>query len=383
MTAGAGVFGRGSSMARTRGRASPWRHLDMSLLFAVLFVAGMGVLMVYSATRHRFGADPSFFMQRQLLFVLLGVGVMAVCAWFDYGVLRDQAPLLYCGTVLILVAVLTPLGSNSKGAQAWFQLGSFQFQPSEWCKPALIICVAAYAAAHRGDLDGRRLLTLLVLAGLPMALIELQPDLGTDLVFAAILLATVLVAGARGRHMAALGLLAVVGVVAVFHLGLLKEYQRDRLTAFLDPKGDTLRSAYNLNQSKLAISHGGVTGQGLFKGTQTNLSYVPEQHTDFIFTVVGEELGLVGSATLLALYAFIVWRMWRAAALAKDLSGTLICIGVLAMFVFQLFENVGMTMGIMPITGIPLPFLSYGGSATLASFAAVGLVLNVHMRRFS
>jgi rod shape determining protein RodA len=371
-------------MSSRRGASSPTRHLDLSLVAAVLSIAGLGVLMVYSATQHRFGEiDPRYFMERQLVFVMLGAGVMAAVASIDYRIYRDFAPLVYLATLVMLLLVLSPLGSNKKGAQAWFQMGSFQLQPSEWAKVALIVCVAAYGASHRGDLDGRRLLALLGLAAVPMGLIELQPDLGTDLVFGAILLGTLLVAGARPRHMAALGLLAAVAVVAVFHFGLLKEYQRDRLTAFLDPKEDTQRSAYNLNQSKLAISHGGVTGQGLFKGTQTNLSYVPEQHTDFIFTVVGEELGLVGSGTLLALFAFVVWRVWRAAALAKDLSGTLICIGVLAMFVFQIFENVGMTMGIMPITGIPLPFMSYGGSATLASFAAVGLVLNVHMRRFS
>jgi rod shape determining protein RodA len=183
--------------------------------------------------------------------------------------------------------------------------------------------------------------------------------------------------------MALLGLAGAVAVVAVFQLGLLKEYQRDRLGAFLNPTENTRQSAYNLNQSKIAIANGSLTGKGLFKGTQTKLSYVPEQHTDFIFTVVGEELGLAGSGLLLALFALVVWRTWRAAALAKDLCGTVICIGVLAMLVFQVFENVGMTMGIMPITGIPLPFMSYGGSATIATFAAVGLVLNVHMRRFS
>jgi rod shape determining protein RodA len=315
--------------------------------------------------------------------VVLGIGVMAVVASIDYRLFRDFAPFLYVATAFTLLLVLSPIGKNSKGAQAWFQVGSFQFQPSEWAKIVLIVCVAAYAANHRGDLDGRRLLTLLLLAGFPMALIELQPDLGTDLVFGAILLFTLLVAGARVRHMAVLGVLAVMCVVAVFHFGLLKDYQRERLTAFLDPQGDVQRSAYNLNQSKLAIAHGGVTGQGLFKGTQTNLSYVPEQHTDFIFTVVGEELGLLGSGALLALYGFIVWRIWRAAVLSRDLSGTLICVGVMAMFVFQIFENVGMTMGIMPITGIPLPFMSYGGSSTLACFAAIGLVLNVHMRRYS
>jgi rod shape determining protein RodA len=164
---------------------------------------------------------------------------------------------------------------------------------------------------------------------------------------------------------------------------VLKEYQVDRLGAFIDPESNTQESAYSVNQSKIAIGSGGFTGKGLFNGTQTQLAYVPEQNTDFIFTVVGEELGLVGSALVLALFAAVVWRTWRSAALAKDLYGTLVCVGVLAMFVFQIFENVGMTMGIMPITGIPLPFLSYGGSATLASFAAIGLVVNVHMRRFS
>jgi rod shape determining protein RodA len=177
--------------------------------------------------------------------------------------------------------------------------------------------------------------------------------------------------------------LGVIAIVTVFQLGVLKEYQLDRLGAFLDPQSDTQRSAYNLNQSKIAIGAGGFNGKGLFNGTQTNLSYVPEQNTDFIFTVVGEELGFIGSAVLLALFALIVWRTWRTALLAKDLYGTLLCVGVLSMFVFQVFENVGMTMGIMPITGIPLPFMSYGGSSTLASFAAIGLVLNVHMRRFS
>jgi len=166
-------------------------------------------------------------------------------------------------------------------------------------------------------------------------------------------------------------------------MDIIEDYQRERLTAFLDQEGDLQRSTYNLDQSRTAIGAGGLTGAGLFEGTQTNLSYVPEQETDFIFTVVGEELGFLGAATLLLMYAIVVWRTWRSAQLARDLFGTLICIGVLAMLVFQIFENVGMTMGIMPITGIPLPLMSYGGSSTLATFAAMGLVLNVHMRRFS
>ena len=366
----------------TRDSAAPWRHLDVTLLFAVLAIAGLGVLMVYSASRN-LGADEAYFLRRQAVFTLIGMGVMGLVAAIDYRVFRDFAPTIYVACVAALFLVISPLGSSRRGAQAWFQLGSFQFQPSELAKVAVVIAIAAYASIHRGDLDARRLVTALGIAGLPMFLINLQPDLGTVLVFAAIVVGTLLVGGARPRHMALLTLAGVVAVVAVFQLGLLKEYQKDRLGAFLNPKESTQRASYNLNQSKIAVANGGLTGKGLFQGTQTKLAYVPEQHTDFIFSVVGEELGLAGSGLLLALFAVVVWRTWRAAALAKDLSGTIMCIGVLCMFVFQVFENVGMTMGIMPITGIPLPFMSYGGSATIAAFAAIGLVLNVHMRRYN
>ncbi|MGH9178617.1 MAG: rod shape-determining protein RodA [Acidimicrobiales bacterium] len=372
----------GRATLSRRDGAAPWRHVDFTLLGAVLAIASLGVLMVYSATRN-LGADEMFFLRRQAAFALIGLGVMALVATIDYRVFRDRAPIIYLACIAGLVLVLSPLGSNSRGAQAWFQLAGFQLQPSELAKIGLIICIAAYGAAHRGDLDARRLMTALGLAGLPMVLINLQPDLGTVLVFAAILMGALMVAGARARHMAVLALAGAVAVVAVFQLGLLKDYQRDRLGAFLNPDEEALSSTYNLNQSKIAIANGSLTGKGLFQGTQTKLSYVPEQHTDFIFTVVGEELGLVGSGLLLSLFALVVWRTWRAASLAKDLTGTIICVGVLSMLVFQVFENVGMTMGIMPITGIPLPLMSYGGSATITTFAALGLVLNVHMRRFS
>ncbi len=366
-----------------RNPESPWRHLDLVLLGAVLAIAGLGVLMVFSATQHRPGFEPTYFLERQALFTALGIAVMVLVASTDYRVFRDFAPVIYFVTVVALALVLTPLGTDRRGAQAWFQLGPVQLQPSEVAKVGLIVAVSAYLAAHRGDIDGRRVLTVLAVAALPMALIQAQPDLGTNLVFAAMLLGMLLVAGARPRHMGALLLAGLVVAAAVFQLGVVKDYQRDRLGAFISPESDTRQSGYSLRQSTIAIANGGLLGKGLFQGTQTKLAYVPEQHTDFIFTVVGEELGLVGSALLLVLFAVVVWRTWRAAALAKDLSGTLMCVGVLAMMVFQVFENVGMTMGIMPITGIPLPFMSYGGSSTLASFAAVGLVLNVHMRRFS
>ncbi|MEA3077731.1 MAG: rod shape determining protein RodA [Actinomycetota bacterium] len=365
--------------------ASAWRHVDLSLVVTTLLLAAFGLLMIYSATRSRLddaGLDPQYYLQRQALFVTIGLGVMLVAALVDYRVFRDFAPIIYAGTVGALVLVLA-LGSVHKGQQAAFDVGPFQLQPSEFAKVSLIVCLAAYASSIRTEVDGRKLLVILGLAGLPMGLIYLQPDLGTSLVFAAILLGMLLISGVKARFLVALLALAVVGMVAVVHFGVLKDYQYKRLTSFLDPQADTTRSAYNLAQSKTAIGSGGITGKGLFKGTQTNLSYVPEQHTDFIFTAVGEQLGLAGSVALLALFAVIAWRTWRAAALAKDPAGTLVCVGVLAMLTFQIFENVGMTMGIMPITGIPLPLLSYGGSSTLATFAAIGLVLNVHMRRFT
>ncbi len=375
-----------SSRQSPRNPAAGWRHVDLTLLLATIGVGGMGLLMVYSSTRQKqiaAGLDPAFFLKRQALFFVLGVIVLAVATLVDYRHIRDFTPMLYAGAVLILLLVLSPLGASRRGAQAWFQLGPYQMEPSELSKLVLVLTLAAFLASYRGDLDARGLLLALGLAAVPMGLIFLQPDLGTDMVFVAILMGVLLVAGARPRQIAALTLIALVGIVAVIQLGMLKKYQADRLSAFLDPQSDSQQSSYNLRQSQIAIAAGGVGGRGLFQGTQTNLSFVPEQHTDFIFTAVGEELGFVGGASLLGLFGVMIWRTWRAAVLARDQLGRLICVGVLAMFVFQLFENIGMTMGITPITGIPLPFMSYGGSATVASFVGIGLVLNVNMRRFS
>jgi rod shape determining protein RodA len=369
-----------------RNPAAAWRHIDLALIVAAVGIACFGVLMVYSASRDKLqasGTDPAYYLKRQAVFVVLGVVAMVVAAAVDYRKLRDYAIVFYALSVLMLLAVFSPVGQKSKGAQAWFQVGSYQLEPSEFAKIGLIIALAALCAHYKGRLALRHLVLILALAAVPFVLIYKQPDLGTALVLGAILMAVLLVGGAKPRHLALLGLLGVLGVAAVLHFGVLKQYQKQRLTAFLDPTTNTQASAYNLDQSKIAIGSGRVRGKGLFKGTQTNLSYVPEQHTDFIFTAVGEQLGLVGSALLLGLFVLLVWRTWRAASLARDLAGTLICVGVLAMIVFQVFENIGMTMGIMPIAGIPLPFMSYGGSAMVCSFAAVGLVLNVNMRRYS
>lgn len=369
-----------------RNPAAPWRHLDLTLVLATLSIGAVGVLMVYSATRQKqetAGLDPAFFLKRQAIFLLIGLVLMAGIALVDYRHIRDFVPIIYGGAVLLLLLVISPIGTSRRGTQAWFQIGGFQFQPSEVAKVALILALAAVCAAARGHLDTTALLTALGVAFAPMALIHLQPDLGTNMVFGAVVIAVVLVAGARPRHIAVLTLLGITALALVVELGMMQDYQRDRLTAFLDPQADTQRSSYNLRQSQIAIAAGGVAGRGLFQGSQTNLSFVPDQHTDFIFTAVGEELGLLGGATLLGLFGVMMWRIWRAAVLARDQFGRLVCVGVLAMMVFQIFENVGMTMGITPITGIPLPFMSYGGSAMITAFLGIGLVLNVHMRRFS
>lgn len=364
---------------------TPARHIDWILVSAVVALSLLGALMVFSATKGPGGESPTttFFLQRQLMFVVLGWGVMAAVAAVDYRHYRDWAIPMAIAALTLLVLVISPLGSESNGAQAWFELAGFQLQPSEFAKIVFILGMAAFLTYDRaGGLDGRRLLIAFGLAAVPMGLIMLQPDLGTVLVFVFAALGMITVAGVRPRHLAMVALVAIVGTVLILNSPILKAYQVDRLTSFVSPDSDTQGAAYNTKQAQVAIAGGGLTGQGLFEGQQTRLDYVPEQHTDFIFTVVGEELGFVGGVVVLGLLGVIVWRIWRTAQLSRDEYGMLVCVGVLSMVVFQVFENAGMTMGIMPVTGIPLPFVSYGGSAILTECAAMGLVLSVHMRRF-
>ncbi|MFN8019040.1 MAG: rod shape-determining protein RodA [Acidimicrobiales bacterium] len=369
--------------------ASPFRHVDVVLVGCVLAVSLFGAVMVYSTTR---GPTPPYdasYLKRVLMFVVLGSGIMAGFALLDYRKLRDFWPFIYGGSLLMLFLVLVPgIGSRTKGTQGWFQLPGFQLQPSELAKLGLIVGFAGLASQFRGDLDNTRVVWLLGLCGAPMFLVMLQPDLGTTLVSVAVAFALLAVAGVPGRILAGLALAAILGTTIVLTSGMLKEYQKARLTTFITQdevatSKEDQATRYNLDQSKRAIGAGGVWGKGLFEGSQTRLAIVPEQRTDFIFSAVGEQLGFVGSAALLALMGTIAWRVWRAAQLARDEFGTLLCTGIMVMLVVQIFENVGMAMGIMPITGIPLPFVSYGGSALLTMFVAMGMVLSVHMRRFS
>ncbi len=380
---------------RTAGRGpTVWRHFDVVLALVTVAVSAFGALMIYSATRDQLqaeGISAHYYVQKQLIFMAVGVVVMLAVAAIDYRRYRDWAAFIYVLSVLMLLAVYA-VGHKSRGSQAWFQLGSYQLEPSEFAKIGLIVALASFCAAFKGKLPGRALLVVLVLGAIPIVLVYKQPDLGTALVLGAVLISVLLVAGVRGRHFAILSLVAVFGMVGVIQLGVLKSYQKARLTSFVStpdqPNAKLLstlagQNQYNLAESKITIGDGGLTGKGLFNGSQTNLSYVPEQRTDFIFTAVGEQLGFAGSALLLVLFLTMLWRIWRAASRSRDLVGTLMCVGVLAMIAFQVFENVGMTMGIMPIAGIPLPFMSYGGSALIATFAGVGLALNVRMRRYS
>ena len=371
-----------------RNPASPLRHVDIVLVLCVAVVTMFGALMVYSTTRGATAPYDTSYVKRVIMFMMIGGVVMGGVALFDYRRLRDYWPLIYGGSVVSLALVLVPgIGSRSKGTQGWFQIGPFQLQPSELAKLAMIIGFAGLASQFRGDLDSSRVALLLGVCGAPMVLVLLQPDLGTTLVSVAVAFAMLLVAGVRPRILGVLAVVAILGTTMVLTSGVLKQYQRDRLGTFLDqgnaPTKELQKAAYNLDQAKQAIGSGGVWGKGLFNGPQTRLEKVPEQRTDFIFTAVGEQLGFVGAGALLAVLAAIVWRVWRAAQLARDDFGMLICTGIMVMLVVQIFENVGMTMGIMPITGIPLPFMSYGGSALLTTLISMGLVLSVHMRRFS
>jgi rod shape determining protein RodA len=371
------------SYAPTTASARP-RHLtarfDLVLVGGSVLLGLIGVVMIYSATRGLLtlnGEDPKYFLKRQAAFLVIGIVVMVALALFDYRRLEQISTVLYVGTLLALAAVLaTP---SSQGAQRWFPLGPFQLQPSEFATLVLVIAIATYCSRRPEGLDFRDLVRLVLMAVLPILLVIKQPDLGTAIVMTVILMVMLAVAGMPGRYLLLLIAGAALVVLLALKGGLLQQYQIERLTSFISPHAPQ-KYTYNVTQAKEAIAHGGVFGQGLFHGALTNLAYVPEQQTDFIFSAVGEQVGLVGAGVLLSIYGFVAWRVLRTAQLARDNYGRLLCSGVFALLVFSVFENVGMNMGIMPVTGIPLPFLSYGGSAMIGFFAAIGIVISVHNR---
>ncbi len=371
---------------REAGRAA-LTHVDLVLLALPVAISALGLLMIYDASRAETangGLSRLYYVERQGVAVVIGTVAMLLIATVDYRRIRDSWPLIYAATIPLLLGVLV-LGRAHGGAQAWYQVGPLQFQPSEVAKVALVVAIAGYCHQHRGDLDAWRLAVAIALAGTVMAIVYAQHDLGTTLVIMVCAGAVLVIAGLKPVHIVVLLALAATLVGAAVVTGKVQSYQQARFQCFAGKTSAAQNrdQCYNAKHAVDAIAVGGLTGAGFGKGPLTRNGSVPEQHTDFIFTAVGEDLGFIGGATLLLLYALLAWRLWRIALLSSDFFGTLLAIGILAMFTIQIFENVGMTMGIMPITGIPLPFMSYGGSAVIASFIAIGLVLNVHMRRFS
>ena len=376
------------SIRYRRASRIDFRNFDNLLNFAVIGLLLIGTLLVYAGTREWFrsyGLDPEYYLKRHILNILIGSLLAYGTTLIDYRLLRAYTPIIWLVAVIGLVIVLIPgLGSEINGARAWIALpGGFQLQPAELAKIAIIVGIAMILADRDNaqedptDLD---VLKALAIAAVPVLLIVAQPDLGTVLIICAAILAMIGASGAPSRWVIGLLILAIVGIFTAVQTGAVSQYQIARLQSFVDPSADPQSTGYQLRQSRITIGSGGILGKGLFNGPQTNGRFVPEQQTDFIFTVAGEELGFVGCSLILFLYLLIFIRAFIICRQSRDLFGRLVCIGVIAWFIFQSFENIGMAMGLMPMTGVPLPFLSYGGSSMFANLIGIGLLQNVHAR---
>ncbi len=360
--------------------SGPRRRVDYFLLITVLCIASLGVAAIFSATHGSPGGAES--PRKQLIGIGLGLAAMVGLGLSDYSALLPRiSPWAYALNLVFLVLVVVH-GHSSHGAQRWIPLGPVQFQPSEFAKFALIISLALFLYNRRESIgEWQTLLSSIAFVAIPTALIFKQPDLGTALVIVSIWLGMVLIAGARWQHLAAV--LAVgIGLFSIaWHTPLVKDYQKQRLTNFINPASDPRDTGYHLRQSEIAIGSGGVTGQGFLHGSQANGHFIPEQPTDFIFTIVGEEAGLVGACVLIGLYALLIQRCLFLLIQSEDMLGKLLIAGVVAMLSFHIIVNIGMTIGVMPVTGVPLPFFSYGLSALIVGMASVGLVASVGGRQ--
>jgi rod shape determining protein RodA len=387
------VSGYGPARAgwtRLLARDSLARRLDWPILFSALALSMIGSILVFSATRNRTEinqGDPYYFLIRHLMNTGIGFALMIGTVWVGHRTLRTAVPLLYGASLFLLLLVLTPLGSTVNGAHSWIVIGGgFSLQPSEFVKITIILGMAMLLAARvdAGDKpypDQRTVLQALGLAAVPMLIVMLMPDLGSVMVMVIIVLGLLLASGASNRWVFGLLGAGTAGAIAVWQLHILDEYQIARFAAFANPSLDPAGVGYNTNQARIAIGSGGLTGAGLFHGSQTTGQFVPEQQTDFVFTVAGEELGFVGAGLIIVLLGVILWRACRIARETTELYGTIVAAGIIAWFAFQAFENIGMTLGIMPVAGLPLPFVSYGGSSMFAVWVAVGLLQSIRVQR--
>ena len=364
--------------------------LDWLLMAATLALVVLGTLLVWSATSTRAdltGGDANAYLRKQLVNVAIGAVLMVAVMAIDHRWVRILAPVAYLASIAGLVLVLVA-GSTINGSRSWLQVGGMSVQPSEFAKLAVVIGMALVVAERTERRWGRtvgslEVVAMLAIAGIPAVLILLQPDLGTMLVLTATVFGVLAVAGAGRWWLVGLTLGGVAGAVVAVTLGVLKPYQVDRFLAFTDPGLDPRGAGYNTEQARIAVGNGGLFGQGLFEGSQTRSGFVPEQHTDFIFTVAGEELGLVGAGLLILLVSVVIWRALAISAAAGDLFGRVAAAGIACWWGFQAFQNIGMCLGIMPVTGVPLPFVSYGGSSLFAGMLALGLLQNIHLRSSS
>jgi rod shape determining protein RodA len=348
----------------------------------------MGTLLVYAATRNWYaanGLDPEYYLKRHILNILIG----SLLAWgttvIDYRLIRAYTPLLWIFGVIGLTAVLIPgIGAEVNGSKAWIGLPfGFQLQPAELAKISIIVGMSMILSERTHDTDAVQhsdVMQALVVAAIPILLIAAQPDMGTIFIISIAVVTIIAVSGAPMRWVVGLILAGVIGSFVAVNVGIINDYQVKRLQAFVDPNVDSQGSGYQLRQARITVGSGGLIGTGLFNGPQTNGRFVPEQQTDFIFTVAGEELGFLGCGFILILYLTVLMRAFGIARRSNDPYGRLVCTGVIAWFAFQAFENIGMTLGMMPMTGVPLPFVSYGGSSMFATMIGFGLLQNVHAR---
>ncbi|MFC7582999.1 rod shape-determining protein RodA [Nonomuraea antimicrobica] len=377
---------RPSLLRRMARENSTVRRLDGLMLVAVFGLCVIGTLLVWSSTR-TWAPGSTGLVKKHLLNEAIGVVLCGLVAMVDHRAMRAYAPLVFLLSLVGLGLVITPLGATINGSHSWILLGGgFAVQPSEFAKVGLLLIIAMLLAQPAEGTDrprGLDVMLALFAAVLTMGLVMLQPDLGTALVLAVITAAGLVISGVRKRWLALLSMIAGIGVFAVFYFQMLEPYQVARFTAFVDPSVDPRGVGYNSTQSMIAIGSGQLFGKGLLGGGQTTGRFVPEQHTDFIFTVAGEEFGFLGSVTVVVLLGVVLLRGLKIARQCEDRFGTLVAGTIVCWFTFQTFINVGMTIGIMPITGLPLPFVSYGGTATFANLIAVGLLQAIRVRRQS